>query len=91
VPPGTSTSGRPGKLACSANAARQEAAAKVACLIRSDLRLGDALGSARVGVTHPSRPRPSASCKGDRDPDAYCREPANDRGEPYDFTSFIED
>ena len=34
---------------------------------------------------------PSASCKGERDPDAYCREPANDRGEPYDFTSFIED
>ena len=57
MPPGTSTSGRPGKLACSANAARQEAAAKaVACLIRSDLRLRDALGSARVGVTHPSRP-----------------------------------
>ena len=35
--------------------------------------------------------RPSASCKGERDPDAYCRKPANDRGEPYDFTSFSED
>jgi len=34
---------------------------------------------------------PSARCKGERDPDAYCGEAANDRGEPYDFTSFIED
>jgi hypothetical protein len=29
--------------------------------------------------------------KGERDPDAYCREPTNDRGEPNNFASFIED
>ena len=34
---------------------------------------------------------PLAGRKGKRDPDTYCREPANDRGEPYDFASFIED
>jgi len=50
-------------------------------MLRSHLRLRDAQGAEC----------PSASCKGERDPDADCREPANDRGEPYDFTSFIED
>jgi hypothetical protein len=35
--------------------------------------------------------RPLARRKGDRDPDTYCRDPANDRGEPYNFASFIEE
>jgi hypothetical protein len=34
---------------------------------------------------------PLAGRKGDCDPETYRREPANDRGEPYDFASFIED
>jgi hypothetical protein len=101
VPPGASTSGRNWKAGVRRqNAAPQEAGQN--CRGHGPIRPA-AEGRARGPLVWctcapaPTRPRglgtvcPSVSCKSERDSDAYCREPANDRGEPYDFTSFIED